>query len=1025
MTALASTADTKPAAPPLVAPCVRRLDGAFSPMSDDSMGGGGSGGGSSDGGMNMSNGSGRWKRELEPDGSEEQQPPPAKRVSPIPRRPQTPDAAPTTEIATVAAAAAAVPHLGDAVATVPIAPASSVRPWQSSPTCGLNGGTHAHAREHALAMGRAKSTSPSKAVAALAGAAAAVTPTSAASTRHGRTSAAGAGRPRSPPLLSEKPASMSGEHQHPRPSSSLSASSPLTMVGHHHHCRDILKPSPAKQNVGVGVEGGVGARGAGKGGVDGDSPGSSCKGMKRPLGGGLRASASWDGGSASNAPPGSGGGFSAPPAVCASCESRDPCSCSGGGDGRGAPLRPPPPPAPSTTTTCLSPLPFARSTSTESSGVGAGVGNELRRNLLGEDSFSDNPLSYSFSSTHSSPGVGPQLSGVGRSVGGGGSAGVGGGGGGAGAAGAGGGHGDVDELAMLMGNDNMHDIQDCMRTLQASPTHGGSANHNPSDHHPATSHPPAGFYISSFDEATGARDDDDDDDYNGDGNGNGGNGPGLDDAAAGSRLDGGGPPFDRQDEFDPSEASLGYGGGAGPKIGESHQATIPDLLSAAEKGTPSRSSPRPPPLQLWRPGVLSQAALDLAFPPPRRGVAGSADLEQKMLSAFLVTRANEGGSGPSSGPASGAAAVRDSAAGAAASPADTASAAAAMPRPEGGGKGLTRSASTAAAAADVLKAEEDANNLERLAAFVAEGQGARWRSDWSDEDRAAFRKGIFAFRRDFHRVRAAFLPHKAYGDVVEYFYRRWKRNPEYPAWKCTDQLVGRRVAKRVETTHVREGAGPAKRFETLGMRRGWVVQKEDMLLDGGDEDMFVVRYPRLGAFPVKFERVDLGTLETMLIEGSASAEDRAEAGLVGVGGVTTGGGDTGGGSGAWRENIPYDTARGIGSSSGSSSSGGGGGGGGGGGLRTVMAAGHHGALVGSRHLVVRQEDPDSADEDEDEYNNNHGDGDGDGDGDDDDDEDDDGDGDGDDREGDGDDDEDETEEAEAEDGEEEGTSDSV
>ncbi|CAN0382655.1 unnamed protein product, partial [Hapterophycus canaliculatus] len=106
--------------------------------------------------------------------------------------------------------------------------------------------------------------------------------------------------------------------------------------------------------------------------------------------------------------------------------------------------------------------------------------------------------------------------------------------------------------------------------------------------------------------------------------------------------------------------------------------------------------------------------------------------------------------------------------------------------------------------------------------------------------------------------------------------RRWKRDPEYPVWKCTDQLVGRRVAKRVETSHAREGAGQAKRFETLGMRRGWVVEKEDMLLHGGDEDMFVVRYPRLGVFPVKFERVDLGTLETMLVEGSASDEDRAE-----------------------------------------------------------------------------------------------------------------------------------------------------
>lgn len=115
----------------------------------------------------------------------------------------------------------------------------------------------------------------------------------------------------------------------------------------------------------------------------------------------------------------------------------------------------------------------------------------------------------------------------------------------------------------------------------AAPQHGSSANHhNPSDHHPVTSHAPAGFYISSFDEATGARNDDDDDD----GGGGNGNGVDLDDAAAEPRSDGVGPPFDRQEDFEASEASLGYGGGAGPKIGESHQAAIPDLLSAAERG---------------------------------------------------------------------------------------------------------------------------------------------------------------------------------------------------------------------------------------------------------------------------------------------------------------------------------------------------------------------------------------------------------------------------------------------------------
>lgn len=134
-----------------------------------------------------------------------------------------------------------------------------------------------------------------------------------------------------------------------------------------------------------------------------------------------------------------------------------------------------------------------------------------------------------------------------------------------------------------------------------------------------------------------------------------------------------------------------------------------------------------------------------------------------MLAAYLVTRANEsdvrqggvrGGSGG----------------GVEAAPAP-------VPRPEGGaggagGKGLSRSsATTAAAAAAAARAESDADSLENLAAFVSAGEGARWRSDWPEEDRAAFRKGVFAFRRDFHRVRAAFLPHKPYGDVVEYFYR--------------------------------------------------------------------------------------------------------------------------------------------------------------------------------------------------------------------------------------------------------------
>lgn len=76
--------------------------------------------------------------------------------------------------------------------------------------------------------------------------------------------------------------------------------------------------------------------------------------------------------------------------------------------------------------------------------------------------------------------------------------------------------------------------------------------------------------------------------------------------------------------------------------------------------------------------------------------------------------------------------------------------------------------------------------------------------------------------------------------------RRWKSNPEYIAWKSTDQLIGRRVAKYVEVVQTPEGGGAAIRFEA--MRRGWVTQKditEDL------EEMFVVRFPRMGDdFPV-------------------------------------------------------------------------------------------------------------------------------------------------------------------------------
>lgn len=160
-----------------------------------------------------------------------------------------------------------------------------------------------------------------------------------------------------------------------------------------------------------------------------------------------------------------------------------------------------------------------------------------------------------------------------------------------------------------------------------------------------------------------------------------------------------------------------------------------------------------------------------------------------MLAAFLIAKTNEserrsdgggGGGGRDSlsaggssdgGNADASAAAAAAAAAKARATAAAAAAAAMASRAEGAGKGLFRAAATATAANVTGASERDTDDLQGLAAVVMAGEGARWRSDWPEEDRAAFRRGIFAFRRDFHRVRAAFLPHKVYGDVVEYFYR--------------------------------------------------------------------------------------------------------------------------------------------------------------------------------------------------------------------------------------------------------------
>lgn len=274
--------------------------------------------------------------------------------------------------------------------------------------------------------------------------------------------------------------------------SALSATSSM-LAGHR---RDVLKPSP-QQNAGIkcsldgtrgpsskgakegyasaataigggglerdddgGIRGGWGCKepkGAelSKFSTEDESPGGSRRSMKRPLGGGLRASSSWDGGSASNAPPGTGGGFSAAPA-CRSCSGAggggrgnfadngqgedDPqeeaCSCKG--------LR---------TSLCLSPLPFFRTNSLEISG------QDARRHGVGDDELF--LLSHAFGPPIS-PSAGPHDSRGGD-----------GGGGDAVGTDVGGGSG-TDGFEMLVPSEGIQgvaddDIPHCMQTLLGSP----------------------------------------------------------------------------------------------------------------------------------------------------------------------------------------------------------------------------------------------------------------------------------------------------------------------------------------------------------------------------------------------------------------------------------------------------------------------------------------------------------------------------------------------------------------------------
>ncbi|CAM9881329.1 unnamed protein product, partial [Choristocarpus tenellus] len=66
----------------------------------------------------------------------------------------------------------------------------------------------------------------------------------------------------------------------------------------------------------------------------------------------------------------------------------------------------------------------------------------------------------------------------------------------------------------------------------------------------------------------------------------------------------------------------------GPRVGEEHQAVIPDLLKKGAKG--ESAARRPPSLCLWSPSTISDAAAAVVFPTPRPGGSGSANLEQRM-----------------------------------------------------------------------------------------------------------------------------------------------------------------------------------------------------------------------------------------------------------------------------------------------------------------------------------------------------------------------------------------------------------
>lgn len=154
---------------------------------------------------------------------------------------------------------------------------------------------------------------------------------------------------------------------------------------------------------------------------------------------------------------------------------------------------------------------------------------------------------------------------------------------------------------------------------------------------------------------------------------------------------------------------------------------------------------------------MSDTAAEFAFPKPRPNGPGSAELEQKLLAAYLIHRAEEE-TGWRRDPDASASVATGGCGGAGLGVASARVSGVAVTGGSIGGSGGN-------------SIEQDTSSLESLSELVAQGEGARWRTDWTPADQDSFRRGVYAFRRNFQRIRAKFLPTKTHGDVVEYFYR--------------------------------------------------------------------------------------------------------------------------------------------------------------------------------------------------------------------------------------------------------------